>query len=219
MIPLYINQFLTTVAHFAMPRFCVQCKKFLAEYTIFCTECAAQITPIVSVQLPITVAQSISVFSISAYQDPIKSLILAKSWRNRLSAQQLGQLIWQKTYSANSPFDVIVPVPLHWSRYAWRGYNQAEVIAQELSKLSGKPVVQAVKRIKRTPFLSSVAPLQRSQLIKAVFALASKESLHGKHILLVDDVMTTGSTLKAVAKELLKEKPAAITAVVAARVC
>ena len=215
----YLHQGFEALSHFIAPPFCVQCRKFLQENSVFCIECENLIKSIVSTQLEITKTKSISGFALSAYKDPIKPLILAKSWRNRLAAKQLGQLLWRKTYIKNVPFDLIVPVPLHWSRYAKRGYNQAEVMAQELSKLSGKPVVNAIKRIKPTPFLSSVSASKRPGMVKDVFEFTGKENLKDKHILLIDDLMTTGVTLRAVAKELYKEKTAAITAVVAARVC
>lgn len=217
----YFHQTIKTLSHLLAPPFCVQCKRFLHENSIFCIECENQIKPIVSTQLEITKTKSITVFAISAYKHPIKALILGKSWRNRLAAKQLGQLMWRKTYIKNVPFDLIVPVPLHWSRYAKRGYNQAEVMAQELSALSGKPIMNLVKRIKRTPFLSSVSAEQRIGMVKDVFQLIAfeKGQFKDKHILLVDDLMTTGVTLRAVAKELYKAKPAVITSVTAARVC
>ena len=218
-LPTYFHKTIKTLSHLIAPPFCVQCRKFLQVNTVFCLECEDLIKPIVSTQLEITKTKTIPVFTISAYKDPIKPLILAKSWRNRLAAKQLGQLLWRKTYIKNVPFDLIVPVPLHWKRYANRGYNQAEVMSQELSRLSGKSVLNAVKRTKRTPFLSSVSASERSGMVKDVFELIQKENLKGKRILLVDDLMTTGVTLRAVAKELYKAKPAAITSVVAARVC
>ncbi len=215
----FFHQTFKTISHIFAPPFCVQCKKFLQSNIIFCVTCENQIKPVVSSQLQIGTTKTVTVFAMSAYNDPIRSLILAKSWRNRLAAKQLGQLIWKKTYIKNTPFDLIVPVPLHWSRYAWRGYNQAEVIAEQLSALSGKPIINAVMRTKRTPFLSSVSAKQRAAMIKDVFQLTHQSQLIGKKILLVDDLLTTGATLRSVVKQLYKAKPAAITSVVAARVC
>jgi competence protein ComFC len=143
---------------------------------------------------------------------------LAKQYSNRLASKYLGQLIWQKTDIHMLDFDYIVPVPLHWTRYAWRWFNQAEVIAQELSKESGKPVVHLLKRNRNTGYQAGLSREKRLKNLFQAFAL-TKEAHHykGKKILLVDDVMTTGTTLKTCARELIKIDPKEIFIAVACR--
>jgi len=160
------------------------------------------------------------VFAISDYKEPLRSLILAKGHGDSLASYQLGRLIWQLTYVQQMPCDLLVPIPLHWTRYAWRGFNQADNIAQELSIASDKPVVSLLSRIKRTLPQSQLSQEARQYNVKDIFVLAihDKHAYEGKHIVLIDDLMTTGATLRAAAKEVMKLKPASVTAVVACRV-
>jgi len=202
------------------PPFCVHCKILLNENLIVCTSCRNKIKPIVSTHLVITAKTSVTVFAISGYYDPLKSLILAKIQSNRLASRQLGELIWQMTPLSNLEFDYIVPIPLHWTRYAYRGYNQAEEIARVLAQKSGKPVVPLLKRNRKTVFQSSLPFEKRGDNVARAFSLNSKiirADYEGKRCVLVDDLMTTGSTLKGAARLIMRLNPASIDAVVACR--
>lgn len=159
------------------------------------------------------------VFAAAAYDEPIKQLILSKWWSQRVASTQLGNLIWQRTPVSVLEFDYIVPVPLHWRRYAWRGYNQADIIAQEISKQSGKPVVHLVKRITSTKQQSLVSVEMRDKNVRDAFVIAGEtEKYCGASFLIVDDLMTTGATLKWVAKKIVDScHPKKMNAAVAAR--
>ena len=116
------------------PSLCAYCKVYQTERTVLCDRCMIRIAPVVSQQLTITKKKSINVFAVSLYQEPLKSLILAKRWSDRYASNQRGQLIWERTVLAHVQFDYLVPIPLHWTRYATRGFNQAEVMAQRLAQ-------------------------------------------------------------------------------------
>jgi predicted amidophosphoribosyltransferase len=105
-------------------------------------------------------------------------------------------------------------------RYASRGYNQAEEIARVLGSYAQKPVSSLVRRTHHTQFQSRIPFGSRHENVQDAFMLCVKNPklYQGKHIIIVDDLMTSGATLRMVAKELLKLYPASITAVVAARV-
>ena len=207
------------VLNIIAPPFCLSCKFFLPDNQVLCAECRKEIKPVISKTVQLTKTKEMPVLAIGAYEPPLKSLILAKSRSNRAVSYQLGKLVWDVTYVKNSEFDIIVPVPLHWTRYAWRGYNQAEVIAQYIAEQTGKPMVNLLQRIKRTPYQSDVRGDQRIENVKNIFKVVPNfESYKNKRILLVDDLMTTGATLKSAGRELLKLKPEKIVAVVAARV-
>ena len=202
------------------PPLCVCCKMFLDVRDTFCKGCANLIHPIVSRKLLITKTRVITVLAISDYKEPLKSLILAKGRFDIVASHQLGALIWQTTHLKNMPFDYIVPIPLHWTRYARRGYNQADEMAKVLAQKSGKPIVHVLSRARRTVYQSELTQDKRVENVKDVFACSpiNTTQYRDAHILLVDDLMTTGATLRAAARELLRLRPASITAVVACRV-
>ncbi len=202
------------------PPLCAYCKIFLQERVIFCDRCLVLIKPITSSSLEINTTYTMKVFAASDYKDPIKSLILAKSSSNIVASKHLGNLIWDLTHVASLDFDYIIPVPLHWTRFAKRGFNQAEEMAKVLAEKSGKPMALVLQRAKRTPFQSKVLVQERIGNVADAFALKTLDRglYAGKHLLIVDDLSTTGSTLKFAARELARLKPASITAVVAARV-
>jgi len=210
----------TFATNLVYPPTCAACKKWLPRRTVFCPVCYAQIQPIASLPLHLTKKWTIPVLAIADYRAPIKQLILAKSWSNIAATRQLAELIWYETTLRYHPFDHLVPIPLHWTRYARRGYNQAHEIAHYLSRKSGTSVSNLLKRHRYTPFQSSCSKEGRSENVRGAFALtdASAKLYTGKNLVLVDDLMTTGATLTAAARELTKLKPASITAVVACRV-
>ncbi|MFL6259393.1 MAG: ComF family protein [Thermoanaerobaculia bacterium] len=113
--------------------------------------------------------------------------------------------------------DRVVPVPLHWRRRLARGYNQAERIARPLAGRLGLPCVQALARRRATPPQSLLGREERLANLRKAFRVPRPERVRGLHILLVDDVATTGATLDAAAAALKKAGAAAITALVAGR--
>lgn len=216
-----MQKFIAHLKHLILPTFCAYCRIFFKDDThILCMECRAAIRPVVSHQLSITQTKSITVHAVGAYDQPLVSLILAKSSGKRTVAHQLGSLAWQQTALPHLQFDAIVPIPLHWTRYAWRGYNQADEIASVIARNSGMPIAHLLRRSKRTSFQSYFKGDAREQNVQDAFELhvAERSAYKDKHILLVDDVMTSGATLKQAARELYKLKPASISAVVISRV-
>lgn len=98
--------------------------------------------------------------------------------------------------------DSIVPVPIHASRRRERGYNQAQLVAAELSRLTGIPMyADLVRRVKKTAPMKELDLRQRQNNLKKAFNIGS-DVVKLKKTILVDDIFTTGSTLDAVAMEL-----------------
>ena len=202
------------------PPACAYCKSFLSQRDIFCSNCAQLLQPVVTISMPITSTKSVEIFAACAYQEPIKSLVIAKSWGDIIASTILAELIWQRTPIQTLHYDYLVPVPLHWTRFAKRGFNQCQEIAQVLSSKGGKKVVHILKRNLRTPFQSGLNPQQRLANVQDAFVLKNinKQDYKDKHLIIIDDLFTTGATIRAVAKKLLELKPASIKVVVASRV-
>lgn len=98
--------------------------------------------------------------------------------------------------------DAFVPVPLHKSRKRKRGYNQAEVLARELSALTGIPVcADLIGRVKKTAPMKELSAAQRQNNLKKAFKIL-RNDVKLKTIIIVDDIYTTGSTIDAVSREL-----------------
>ena len=96
--------------------------------------------------------------------------------------------------------DAVLPVPLHWRRKAHRGFNQATEIAKPLARLLGLPLLRGFRRSKATPFQSGLASKDRTRNLQGAFS-ATRTITHS-HVLIVDDVLTTGATVRAVGKVL-----------------
>ena len=106
--------------------------------------------------------------------------------------------------------DIVLPVPLHATRLAKRGYNQSELIAKSLARQFGKPFVpKALKRIKPTPSQTGLTLAEREENVRGAFKLSKTRmaTLKGKRLLVVDDVITTGATMASIGSELAKAEP------------
>jgi ComF family protein len=176
------------------------------------------IRPIVSASLQITSRYSISVHAASSYEDPLRSLILAKNYGDRVASAQLAHIIWEHTHIRTMPCDIIIPIPLHWRRYAARGFNQATIMAETLARYNRAQVLELLSRQRNTLFQAGLSGKEREKNVKNVFVINKQYNLAGKHLVLIDDLMTTGSTLREAAQLLLPLKPASIKALVACRV-
>lgn len=115
-------------------------------------------------------------------------------------------------------FDAIVPVPLHWRRKWQRGFNQAELLAREISRRCGVPVTKALRRVRWTGVQAGLSNHARRENVAAAFRCARRAGITGKRILLIDDVMTTGSTASACAQALKRAGAARVALLAAARV-
>lgn len=127
----------------------------------------------------------------------------SKDWLMRLKYGDQTQMAKKMAYwmvKCDPDFfkdiDCIVPVPIHFWRLLKRRYNQSALIANHISRLWSKPVVHSVLcKIKPTPSQGDKKRKERQDNVKDSFAVKDKSLIAGKHILLIDDVLTTGATL------------------------
>ncbi|MCZ4407805.1 phosphoribosyltransferase family protein [Cryomorphaceae bacterium 1068] len=104
--------------------------------------------------------------------------------------------------------DVIIPLPLHPSKRRLRGYNQCDSIAEGLQKYLGSEIgSDFVKRISNNSTQTKKGRFERWENVERIFTVTEPEKISGKHVLLIDDVVTTGSTLEACGHTILEAKP------------
>jgi competence protein ComFC len=114
-------------------------------------------------------------------------------------------------------FDIIVPVPLHPARERERGFNQAELLALLLSDKTAIPVRSALERIRYTTTQTAFDRAERMENLRDAFRLREKMHVRDLRVLLIDDVLTTGSTLSECARVLRKAGAVSVHAATAAR--
>jgi ComF family protein len=147
-------------------------------------------------------------WSLWLYEEPIKSSIHAfkdhhKKEYGKLFAKELARFYGNEI--RNYDMDVIVPVPSHKGEIRRRGYNQAEVLAEELSRLLEIPCLNLLKKNKSTLPQKGLNDVGRRRNLNGAFVL-NNQSYSFKNILLVDDIYTTGSTIDVCSKVLKQNK-------------
>jgi competence protein ComFC len=111
----------------------------------------------------------------------------------------------------------LTPIPLHISRKRWRGFNQAELLCEAMAKELGLEVADVLQRTKLTKTQKDLKRPDRLKNVADAFTLKAGADVHGKSILLVDDVTTTGATLQEAAKVLKRNGAAKVVCLTVAR--
>jgi ComF family protein len=138
------------------------------------------------------------------YDEASRKLILAFKHGDRLHlAPAFGRWLKRAGDALVAEADLVVPVPLHWTRLFARRYNQAAVLAHALHAAGGPPVgADWLVRRRRTPSQGKRNRTAREQNVRAAFAVKPGREVRGKRILLIDDVFTTGATVAECARVL-----------------
>lgn len=121
-----------------------------------------------------------------------------------------------ESFSFESSNSVFIPIPLHWSRQIWRGFNQSFLLARDLSFSTGIEVNTDLKRIRKSKQQARLSRLDRAKNVENIFTWKG-DSLQGKVIYLVDDVCTSGLTLQSAARVLKRQGAKQVRAIVFAR--
>lgn len=168
--------------------------------TPWCNNCQQELET-VAIDLHLrTISPLLSAASTGMYVNKLRDAIHAFKYNNaphlaRVMAERLDVLTQALPYT----FDCLIPVPIHTVRLQQRGYNQAKVLADELARLVGIPVMHsAIIRQENTRSQVGLTMQERQDNVAGAFTAISP--LAGQRVLLIDDVLTTGATLKACAQ-------------------
>jgi competence protein ComFC len=160
------------------------------------------------------------VLRLGVFGDPLKHLVHQLKYHRRwpLAEVLADRLLEQEPVKGlMNETDVLVPVPLHRLRQIGRGYNQAEIVARRLASRCRKKLARPVVRLRNTESQTNMpSAAKREENMRDAFALLDGRAVRGKRVVVVDDVMTTGATLRAVAQALRPALPASLCAVVLA---
>ena len=152
-------------------------------------------------------AAALIFFSGGGWRESIHGFKYGGLWR---SARTLGRWLGAEMKSSGlyDDIDLVVPVPLHWRKRLVRGYNQSEYLAEGIAAALGVAVDRrSVRRSRYTASQALKPHRERAGNVEGAFAVRHPERLAGKHVLLVDDVMTTGSTLASCAQAIVQAVP------------
>lgn len=156
-----------------------------------------------------------------AYDDLSRRLVLPLKYGDRTeNAVVLGRHMMRAGRTLLEACDLLVPVPLHRRRLFTRRYNQAALLAHALSRLCGRPVmVDALARVRQTsPLVGQSAAERRNAVADSIRARPHRVGgLRGRHVVLIDDVLTTGATAGVCAEALLGAGAASVDVLAAAR--
>lgn len=161
------------------------------------------------------------VVALGPYQGPLRRACLrAKQDHSGLVAWRLGELLaerWSELFSTE-PVELIVPVPAHWTTRLLRPTAPADLIAAALSRRLGVPwSPHVLRKVRRTPAQATLTPSRRRANLQEAFALVRGVRVQAHRVLLVDDVLTTGTTAHRAAQVLRKGGAASVRAAVVAR--
>lgn len=154
------------------------------------------------------------------YKGVGRALVLAFKHGDRLdAAPTLGRWLARAGSELLADVDVIVPVPLHRRRLFSRRYNQSAVLALALAKVTGRPVaVDALVRTRPTPTQGGLDRRARSANVRGAFATYRPQRIKGQRVVVIDDVLTTGSTVGACVHALLRAGAVSVDILTLARV-
>jgi ComF family protein len=214
-----LKELYKSLKHLIYPHYCLHCKSvFLDKDQLLCSTCTHE--------LPLTKFEIIKDNTIEklfwgrikiehafAYGYFTKGgifqyLIHELKYKGNIDAGiLLGRLIGKciKKSSYYKHIDILVPLPLHPLKLAKRGFNQAEIIAVGIAEETGLPIIKNIAlRGKNTSTQTAKSRIERFENMRNVFYIKNIVAFENKHVLLIDDIITTGATLEACAATILE---------------
>lgn len=157
---------------------------------VLCGACQQRASPVTMTLAPLR------------YEFPVDAGLKALKFRRKLHyAPMFAGLLLGTLRRANTDFDALLPVPLHWRRLASRGFNQAVELARPISRRLGVPLLRGVIRHRSTAFQTGLSASARDRNLVRAFRVKRPVAAH--HVLVIDDVVTTGATTRHLAAALL----------------
>lgn len=216
-----MKEILRDIVDFFMPRTCHLCGCTLRDSErVFCVRCVETLPRSLYHHMPLNPMErrfaGIVPFVratghfIYSRNSELASAIHDMKYRQFPSVgRRLGEIVGEELHMAGffSGADCIAGVPMHWWKKARRGYNQADFIAEGLSAAVGLPVVDALEATRSHKTQTAMTLDQRIANLSGTFRVTAPEKLQGKGLVLVDDVCTTGSTLRSLASEIAQAVP------------
>ena len=150
------------------------------------------------------------------YAFPVDAALKLLKFQRRCDyVPAFAELLWQVAGELPGDIDALLPMPLHWRRQAMRGFNQAFELCVELRKHSGLPLLAGIRRIRATPFQSGLDAADRRHNLRNAFL--AREAITAKHVLIVDDVITTGESCARLAAVAIAAGATKVSALSVAR--
>lgn len=217
----YVRAGVKQLLDFALPARCAGCGTIVAEVHSFCPDCWKKVEFLgengcSSCGLPLEATDAelcgacVSrppriqrTRSAVAYDDLSRSIAIRLKYGRKVALARTMARYMAPLVGTDDTDAILVPVPLHRSRLWQRGFNQSALVAAELARATGlRSEVRLLKRVKRTPALKGMSLTQRRRIVAGAFSVDPSAELAGRTIVLVDDVLTTGSTANACARAL-----------------
>lgn len=207
---------------------CEDCAKQLLSMVSlpYCPRCGATIGPNIPIRpdgcsaCPATLPRFAKVIRLGPYANPLRSMVRQLKYRRREDMlRRIGELMFQAAAArvGDETPDVILSVPMHWRRRLARGYDHALTLARELARRMNLPVGDELLRIRHTPPQVFLPRTRRIEIVRGAFGLRSSAAIEGAHVLLVDDVTTTGATANEATRALLSGGVSKVTLAVVAK--
>ncbi len=211
----------------ALPTLCVSCREPVDGEGV-CAECWAKLSfiapgpELLSMEAIANPPAYARARAAVRYDDVARTLVHALKYQDRTDlAPAMGRWMARAGQELLGEADILVPVPLHWRRGWSRRYNQSGALARIISRQSGvKLASEALRRVRATEQQIGLSRSQRASNVQGAFKVATERSadIAGRRVILVDDVLTTGATVDACARALLRAKAGAVDVLVFARV-
>jgi ComF family protein len=206
----YLKRWAGALVDLALPPRCPACASVTAAAHRFCAPCWRRLD-----FLPPPPDDGVR--AAVAYGDIARDVVLKLKYARRLGHAEPLAAAMQRLVPDDA--QLLAPVPLARGRLWSRGYNQAGLMAAALSRRTGVPLkVDALRRTRATPVLKGLNAQQRRRAVAGAFAVPRPASIAGRHVILVDDVFTTGATAEGCAMALRESGAARVTVLCFARV-